>query len=178
MYDATFTGWWQWVVDILLGLTMDKLSVAVGKNLTLAETVTYVQTKLATSISKSIVLGRYLNSTKTPHHAMTISQLSHVLRKTRASSRSNQHQLGLQAVTPCICRMVHQNKSVRQSTVHTLSRRAGGTVWTRSHMRTLWGHPTFQTSHSHIRTDQSRVSKTGSIPVRETDFIVFFGIWR
>ncbi|KAL9076298.1 MAG: hypothetical protein Q9161_001014 [Pseudevernia consocians] len=50
MYDATFTGWWQWVVDILLGLTMDKLSVAVGKNLTLAETMTYVQTKLATSI--------------------------------------------------------------------------------------------------------------------------------
>ena len=50
MYDATFTGWWQWAVDLLLQTASQKLSVAEGKNVSLPETETYLQSKLATSI--------------------------------------------------------------------------------------------------------------------------------
>ena len=50
MYDATFTGWWQWTVDTLLQTASQKLSAVQGKNVSLPETVSYVQSKLATSI--------------------------------------------------------------------------------------------------------------------------------
>ena len=50
MYDASFTGWWQWTFDTLLQLASQKLSYATGKPVSLAETETYVQGKLATSI--------------------------------------------------------------------------------------------------------------------------------
>ena len=50
MYDATFTGWWQWAVDLLLQTASQKLSVAEGKTVSLPETETYLQGKLATSI--------------------------------------------------------------------------------------------------------------------------------
>ena len=50
MYDATFTGWWQWFVDDLLQLVSQKLSSAERKTVSTAETIDYVQSKLATSI--------------------------------------------------------------------------------------------------------------------------------
>ena len=50
MYDASFTGWWQWAVDTLLQLANQKLSSATGKPVTPAQTLSYVQNKLATSI--------------------------------------------------------------------------------------------------------------------------------
>ena len=50
MYDATFTGWWQWAVDTLLQTAAAELSYVEHKNVTQAETVSYVQSKLATSI--------------------------------------------------------------------------------------------------------------------------------
>ena len=50
MYDATFTGWWQWAVDTLLQTAAKELSYVEGKNVSQADTVSYVQSKLATSI--------------------------------------------------------------------------------------------------------------------------------
>ena len=50
MYDATFTAWWQWAVDTLLGVAQTQLSTQSNKNVTAAETQTYIQSKLATSI--------------------------------------------------------------------------------------------------------------------------------
>ena len=50
MYDATFTGWWQWLVATLLETASQKLSQAEGKTVSLTETAGYVQSKLATSI--------------------------------------------------------------------------------------------------------------------------------
>ena len=50
MYDATFTGWWQWTVDTLLQAAAQELSVVEHKNASEADAVSYVQSKLATSI--------------------------------------------------------------------------------------------------------------------------------
>ena len=50
MYDATFTGWWQWAVDVLLHTASQELSYVQGKNVSLTDTMSYVQGKLATSI--------------------------------------------------------------------------------------------------------------------------------
>ena len=50
MYDATFTGWWQWAVDTLLATASQQLSAVEHKPVSLPDTVSYVQSKLATSI--------------------------------------------------------------------------------------------------------------------------------
>lgn len=50
MYDASFTGWWQWAIANLLETASQRLSLVEGKTVSLAETAGYVQTKLATSI--------------------------------------------------------------------------------------------------------------------------------
>ena len=50
MYDASFTGWWQWAVDFLLQSASQGLTLTEGKNVSIAETISYVQSKLATSI--------------------------------------------------------------------------------------------------------------------------------
>lgn len=50
MYDATFTGWWQWAIATLLQAASERLSYVEGKNVSPAETASYVQQKLATSI--------------------------------------------------------------------------------------------------------------------------------
>ena len=50
MYDATFTGWWQWTVDTLLQAAAKELSYVEHKNVSQADTLSYVQSKLATSI--------------------------------------------------------------------------------------------------------------------------------
>lgn len=50
MYDATFTGWWQWAVDILLQTASKELSFVENKLVSIADTQTYIQRKLATSI--------------------------------------------------------------------------------------------------------------------------------
>ena len=50
MYDATFTGWWQWAFDTLLQTASKELSFVESKFVSIAETQTYVQRKLATSI--------------------------------------------------------------------------------------------------------------------------------
>lgn len=50
MYEATFTGWWQWAVDILFQTASKELSFVENKLVSIADTQTYVQRKLATSI--------------------------------------------------------------------------------------------------------------------------------
>lgn len=50
MYDASFTGWWQWVVDLLLTTASHQLSAIEHKPVTVPDTVAFVQSKLATSI--------------------------------------------------------------------------------------------------------------------------------
>ena len=48
-YDANFGGWWQWLVDTLVGQAQQQLSSS-GTNVTTAQTIAYIQEKLATSI--------------------------------------------------------------------------------------------------------------------------------
>lgn len=50
MYDATFTGWWQWAVDTLFQAAAKELSHVEHKNVSQADALSYVQSKLATSI--------------------------------------------------------------------------------------------------------------------------------
>ena len=50
MYDATFTSWWQWAVDALFQAAVKELSYVEGKNVSQADAMSYVQSKLATSI--------------------------------------------------------------------------------------------------------------------------------
>ena len=71
MYDASFTGWWQWLFDFLLGTATQQLSVVEGKNVTLADTVSYIQNKLAISICSTAqqycvgpALQQYQNTTQ------------------------------------------------------------------------------------------------------------------
>ncbi|KAF6219174.1 hypothetical protein HO133_004999 [Letharia lupina] len=71
LYDASFTGWWQWVVDYLPGHASQQLSIAEGKNVSLAETATYIQNKLAVSICSTAqqycvgpALRQYQNTTQ------------------------------------------------------------------------------------------------------------------
>ena len=50
MYDASFTGWWQWLEVVLLQQASEELSLLDGQNVSIAQTMTYAQDKLATSI--------------------------------------------------------------------------------------------------------------------------------
>ncbi len=81
MYDASFTGWWQWVVDVLLGAAQQELSLATGKNVTLTETLGYVQSKLATSICSTAqkycvgpALQQYSNATSCYNYLTTATR--------------------------------------------------------------------------------------------------------
>ena len=78
MYDATFTGWWQWAVDILLQTASKELSYVESKHVSIAETQTYVQSKLATSICGTAqkycvgpALKQYQNATECYHYLTT-----------------------------------------------------------------------------------------------------------
>ena len=81
MYDASFTGWWQWVVDVLLGAAQQELSLTTGKNVTLTETLSYVQSKLATSICSTAqeycvgsALQQYSNATSCYNYLTTATR--------------------------------------------------------------------------------------------------------
>lgn len=128
MYDATFTGWWQWVVDVLLGLAMQKLSLAVGKNVTLAETVTYVQTKLATSICSTAekycvgpALQQYQNVTSCYNYLTTVTRFGEAYELGMYSVGFFPVELILTWVIgrdTLLCRMVHQNMVPLRPEVH------------------------------------------------------------
>ena len=116
------------MVDILLGLAMEKLSLAEGKNLTLAETVTYVQTKLATSICSVAeqycvgpVLQQYQNATSCFDYLTTVTRFGEAY-------ELGTYSMGFYPVKPTLtrvtgrntllCRMVHQNMVPLRPAVH------------------------------------------------------------
>ena len=128
MYDASFTGWWQWLVDTLLGYAAQKLSEVEGKNVTVTEAVTYVQSKLATSICSTAQkycvgpdLVQYQNSTQC---------YSFLTKQTRFGEAYELGTLSSAPIPTCIsltwvigrntllCRMVHQNMVPFRPAVH------------------------------------------------------------
>ena len=50
MYDANFGGWWQWLFATIEGRAQTQLSLDSGTNVTMAQTIAYIQEQLATSI--------------------------------------------------------------------------------------------------------------------------------
>ena len=67
LYDATFTGWWQWLEVIILEYAKQELSNIEGKNVSIDATTIYARTKVATSICSTAqkycvgVLQQYQN---------------------------------------------------------------------------------------------------------------------
>lgn len=50
MYDASFTGYFQWGLATILSAAQQSISEVSGKNVSVAETVLYAQSKIATSV--------------------------------------------------------------------------------------------------------------------------------
>ncbi|CAD6593695.1 MAG: hypothetical protein ASARMPREDX12_007470 [Alectoria sarmentosa] len=110
MYDATFTGWWQWAVDLLLQTASQKLSVAEGKNVSLPETETYLQSKLATSICSTA--QKYCVGPQLQQYQNASQCYSYLTTQTRFGEA---YELGRNTV---LCRMVHQNMVPIRPAVH------------------------------------------------------------
>ncbi|CAF9911083.1 hypothetical protein IMSHALPRED_009919 [Imshaugia aleurites] len=110
MYDASFTGWWQWAVDELLGYVQTALSAADGgENVTLADTATYVQSKLATSIcstAQQYCVGAL------QQYSSNATCYNHLTNQTRFGEA---YELGRNTV---LCRMVHQNMVPLRPAIH------------------------------------------------------------
>ena len=127
MYDASFTGWWQWAVDVLLQTATQRLSAAEGKNVTLADTVLYVQAKLATSICSTA--QQYCLGPKLQQYQNFTQCYNYLTKQTRFGEA---YELGtypppypitspLTRVTgrnTLLCRMVHQNMVPLRPAVH------------------------------------------------------------
>ena len=116
------------MVDILLGLAMEKLSLAEGKNLTIAETVTYVQTKLAISICSVAqeycvgpVLQQYQNATSCYDYLTTVTRFGEAYELGTYPTGFYPVEPTLTRVTgrnTLLCRMVHQNMVPLRPAVH------------------------------------------------------------
>lgn len=130
MYDATFTGWWQWAVDTLLGTAQSQLSAAEGKNVTLADTTTYIQSKLATSICSTAQeycvgsLQQYQNVTQCYNYLTNVTRFGAAYELGMHSSvflfSFYIHRILIRVIgrNTVLCRMVHQNMVPLRPAVH------------------------------------------------------------
>lgn len=70
MYDATFTGLWQWLEVIMMEVAQQELSKVEGKNISIDATMVYAQSKVAKSICSTAqqycvgVLQQYENASE------------------------------------------------------------------------------------------------------------------
>lgn len=128
MYDATFTAWWQWAVDFLLQTASQKLSAAEGKEVSIADTVSYIQSKLATSICSTAQM--YCIGPQLQQYQNTTQCYNYLTKQTRFGEA---YELGtyLNGSLPVgviiiwvigrntlLCRMVHQNMVPLRPEVH------------------------------------------------------------
>ncbi|KAF6219666.1 hypothetical protein HO133_004135 [Letharia lupina] len=110
MYDASFTGWWQWLFDFLLGTATQQLSAVEGKNVTLADTVSYIQNKLAISICSTA--QQYCVGPALQQYQNTTQCYTYLTQQTRFGEA---YELGRNTL---LCRMVHQNMVPFRPAVH------------------------------------------------------------
>lgn len=110
MYDASFTGWWQWAVKILVQAAQQQLSVVEAKNVSLAETTSYIQSKLATSICSTA--EQYCVGPSLVQYQSTSQCYDFLTQQTRFGEA---YELGRNTV---LCRMVHQNMVPFRPAVH------------------------------------------------------------
>lgn len=110
MYDANFGGWWAWVLDTLMGQVQQQLSLLSGKNVTLAQTTEYVQSKLATSICTTA--QEYCVGPELQQYENATSCYNFLTKEIRLGES---YELGRNTVS---CRMVHQNMVALRPAVH------------------------------------------------------------
>ena len=127
MYDSDFTGRWEWAVDSLLATASQKLSYVEGKPVSLAQTMDYVQAKLAKSIcttaEKYCIAGlrQYQNLTQCYNFLTNKTRLGKAYELGTCFKGSFPVEYILTRVTgrdTVLCRMVHQNMVPLRPAVH------------------------------------------------------------
>ncbi len=128
MYDATFTGWWQWAVDTLLAIASQQLSAVEHKPVSLPDTVSYVQSKLATSICSTAkkycvgpALKQYESEAQCYGYLTNQTRFGEAYELGMCSCGSFPVEWVLTWVTgrnTLLCRMVHQNMVPLRPAVH------------------------------------------------------------
>lgn len=109
MYDASFLGWFQWALATLLAAAQQQISDSLGKDVSLAQTMEYVQSKVSASVcttAQQYCVGELQQYT-------SYSECYNFL--TNKTRLGEAYELGRNTV---YCRMVHQNMVPLRPAVH------------------------------------------------------------